>query len=460
MEQTSLIFLAEKELIGSCIHWSDTYFRSKSKLNAIYFNNPDCRQIIEAIEAIDDELIPIDPLTVKLRLEVWGAEPTTMELLNSLPSNKLDDTQIDYYIKLIVNENIRIQFLDTSTKIREISLKENASIDVMVALTEILLNRAHNARISGQLLDFKKVLQGVLNECLNQHLVKNLSFHLPQLDETTNGLMCGELILIGARPGVGKTSFLINQLINTAIHDAEPVVYFSGEMNTGTVIQKIISNLAEIPFNRLGNQNFTPEEKMRYDNAIQLIKDSPITIIDHAQISVNSIRNISKQLKTTNGIQLIIVDYLQLLKSDIRKHNREQEVNYIVSSLKSIARELDIPILIASQLSRSAEKRGNSGMPMLSDLKESGSIEETADKVIFLYRYNYYGITEYEDGTSTQGLSELIIAKNRQGPVTNLRVQFMPKFGKYAPYLEQDKQRIGQYNRPESRDDEFTNAPF
>lgn len=460
MEQPSLIYLAEKELIGSCIHWSDTYFRSKSKLNAVYFNNPDCKLIIEAIEAIDEELIPIDPLTVKLRLEVLGAESTTLELLNSVPSNKLDDTQIDYYIKLIVNENLRIQFLNTSTKIREISLQENASIDVLIALTEILLNHAHNARISGQLLDFKNVLQGILNESINQVLVNKLDFHLPLLDASTNGMMCGELILIGARPGVGKTSFLINQLVNTAIHDAEPVVYFSGEMNRGTVVQKIISNLAEIPFNRLTNQNFTPEEKLRYDNAIELIKDAPITIVDQAQISINSIRNISKQLKTTNGIKLIMVDYLQLLKSDIRKQNREQEVNYIVSSLKRIARELDIPILIASQLSRSAEKRGNSGIPMLSDLKESSSIEETADKVIFLYRYDYYGITEYEDGTSTQGLSELVIAKNRQGPTTNVRVQFMPKFGKYAPCLEQDIQRMNQYARPESRDDEFTNTPF
>ncbi|MEN9942402.1 MAG: hypothetical protein RLZZ91_403 [Bacteroidota bacterium] len=255
------------------------------------------------------------------------------------------------------------------------------------------------------------------------------------VDKLTGGWQKSDMIVIAARPGMGKTAFVLSMARNVAVDFKRPVAVFSLEMSGVQLVQRLIASETEINSEKLRKGQLKDYELTQLHQRVTNLSEAPIFIDDTPALSVFELRAKCRRLKSNHGIELIIIDYLQLMTAgDSKGGNREQEISTISRSIKQIAKELDVPVIALSQLSRSVETRGGDKRPMLSDLRESGAIEQDADIVGFIYRPEYYGLTEFNDNerTPSQGLAELIIAKHRNGGLDNIRLRFIANLAKFA----------------------------
>jgi replicative DNA helicase len=237
--------------------------------------------------------------------------------------------------------------------------------------------------------------------------------------------------IIAARPGMGKTAFMLSALRNAAVDFQRPVALFSLEMASIQLVNRLISAEAELESEKIKKGTLADYEWEQLVHKTAALTDAPIYIDDTPALTILELRAKSRRLVAQNGVQLIVVDYLQLMSGDSTGGNREQEIASISRALKGIAKELNVPVVALSQLSRAVETRGGDKRPQLSDLRESGSIEQDADMVMFLYRPEYYNITEDENGMPTAGSGEVIIAKHRNGSLDNVKLKFIGKFTKF-----------------------------
>ena len=254
-----------------------------------------------------------------------------------------------------------------------------------------------------------------------------------ELDEKLYGFKGGELTILAARPGMGKTSFALQLAVNASKNGSKSM-FFSLEMNDLRLGNRILSLESNIPLWRLNNAKLQKEDYNRIQNAVTKIDELPLWIDDSFSINPFEIRTKARKLANQHGLDLIVIDYIQLINPGISKGNREQEVSYISRSLKMLSKELNVPVIALSQLSRAVETRGGSKRPQLSDLRESGAIEQDADVVSFIYRPEYYGITEDENGDSLNGYAEFIIAKNRNGGLGNVALKFDGDYTRFSNY--------------------------
>jgi replicative DNA helicase len=253
------------------------------------------------------------------------------------------------------------------------------------------------------------------------------------LDRMTSGWQRSDLVIIAARPGMGKTAFVVSALRNAAVDFKVPVAIFSLEMASIQLVNRMISAEAELEGEKIKRGTLADHEWTQLVHKTNRLSSAPIFIDDTPALSVLELRAKSRRLKAEHNIQVIVVDYLQLMRGD-QGGNREQEIASISRALKGIAKELNVPVLALSQLSRGVETRGGDKRPQLSDLRESGSIEQDADIVMFLYRPEYYKITVDEEGMPTQGMGEVIIAKHRNGSVGSVKLKFIGKYTKFADF--------------------------
>lgn len=255
-----------------------------------------------------------------------------------------------------------------------------------------------------------------------------------KLDRVTSGWQMSDLVIIAARPSMGKTAFVLSMARNMTVDHKRPVAIFSLEMSAVQLVNRLIISETELPSERIKNGKLSDQEWRQLETRIRDLVEAPLFIDDTPAISIFELRAKARRLKAQHNIQLIIVDYLQLMSGppDV-KGSREQEVSAISRSLKSIAKELEIPIIALSQLNRSVEVRSGN-RPQLSDLRESGAIEQDADMVIFIHRPEKYGLTEDAEGNSTRGLAEIIIAKHRNGPVTDVILKFKADQAKFLDF--------------------------
>lgn len=248
------------------------------------------------------------------------------------------------------------------------------------------------------------------------------------LDQATAGWQDSDLIILAARPGMGKTGLALRFVKAAAVDHKKQVALFSLEMNANQLVFRLQAAESQIELARLVRSNLQDYEITELTSKSKVLQISNLHIFDEAGLSVMAMKAQCHQLKKKNGLDMIVVDYMQLMSGDPKSKNREQEISFISRNLKGLAKDLNIPVIALSQLSRATESRGGEKKPQLADLRESGSIEQDADLVIFLYRAEYYKITEDSDGNSTDGVAELIIAKHRQGKLESLWLQFISKF--------------------------------
>jgi replicative DNA helicase len=255
------------------------------------------------------------------------------------------------------------------------------------------------------------------------------------LDRITSGWQPSDLIIMAARPGMGKTSLVLSLAKNAALDYQKGVAVFSLEMASIQLAQRLISMESEVPLHKMRNGQLEEDEWKRLKEAIERISDAPVYIDDTPGINIFELRAKCRRMKMQYDIQMIIIDYLQLMSGGgegSKGGNREQEVSAISRALKGLAKELSVPVIALSQLSRAVETRGGSKRPQLSDLRESGSIEQDADMVTFIYRPEYYQILEDEQGQSLKGIAEIIIAKNRHGAQDTVRLKFTGEFARFS----------------------------
>jgi len=277
-----------------------------------------------------------------------------------------------------------------------------------------------------------------------------------ELDRLTNGWQRSDLIIVAARPGMGKTSFTLSLALNSAVEYRRPVAFFSLEMSALQVAQRLISMQAEIEGSKLRNGQLEDFEWAQLHRAIEQLSEAPLFVDDTPALNIFELRAKCRRLKQHHKIELVIVDYLQLMTATVKdkNFNREQVISTISRALKGLAKELDIPVIALAQLSRQVETRSTvDRRPQLSDLRESGAIEQDADLVLFLYRPEYYKL---EDDEMPPGYTELIIAKHRNGPLRTIPIKFQEQYTKFVS-LEEDPllSLSSKINEGERTDDPF-----
>ncbi len=253
------------------------------------------------------------------------------------------------------------------------------------------------------------------------------------IDRVTLGWQLSDLIIIAARPSMGKTAFVLSMARNMAVDHEQGVAFFSLEMSAVQLMMRLIIAETGLAGNDVKSGRLTPEQWRHLESATKPLSSAPLFIDDTPALSVFEFRSKARRLKIHNDIKIIVIDYLQLMTGNQdSKGNREQEVAFISRTLKAIAKELNVPIIALSQLSRATEMRGGSKRPQLSDLRESGAIEQDADIVAFIHRPEYYGINQDENGMPTAGLAEIIIAKHRNGAVCDVNLRFLKEQARFA----------------------------
>ena len=397
------------------------------------------QHIYRAIIRLFERSNPVDMLTVteELRkmgdLDKIGGAYYLVELTNKVASA----ANIEYHARILAQKHIQRELIRVSTRIIKDAYEDSSDVFTLLddaekglfAITQNNLSRSYESM--GSLS--AKVLKQIEELAQKKDGLTGVPTGFTDLDRITSGWQPSDLIIIAARPGMGKTSFVLAVTLNAAKDFGKPVALFSLEMASTQLVQRLVSMEAEIQGSKMRSGKLEDFEWQALQTTVEKLGSVPIFIDDTPGINVFELRAKCRRLKQQHGIALIIIDYLQLMSgaSEGKSTNREQEIAGISRALKSLAKELSVPVIALSQLSRAVEVRGGSKRPQLSDLRESGSIEQDADIVSFIYRPEYYQILEDENGQSLKGVAEVIIAKHRHGALDTVRLKFTDSFARF-----------------------------
>jgi replicative DNA helicase len=433
--------------------------------------------IYEVMLHLFEKSQPIDILTVHEalnkagHLDLIGGVNYLVELTNKVASA----ANIEYHARIIAQKFIQRELIRVSTKIIEDSFEDTKDVFELLDdaesglfdITQQNLNRSYE-RLGSLAIKVQKQLEEISQK---EDGLTGVPTGFSDLDRLTNGWQPSDLIIIAARPGMGKTAFTLGLTRNAAVQFNKPVAFFSLEMSSHQLAQRLLSMESEISGSKLRNAKLEDYEWQQLNTAIDKMADVPIFIDDTPAINIFELRAKCRRLKMQHDIQMVIIDYLQLMSGgpDNKKGNREQEISSISRALKGMAKELNVPVIALSQLSRAVETRGGVKRPQLSDLRESGAIEQDADIVTFIYRPDYYDLGE--DPTVPKGLAEIIIAKHRNGALDTVNLRFIAKLAKFVDMSDLDFDDLGAgpdeadpYNniitRPSKFNDEDDVIPF
>ncbi|MFK7935778.1 MAG: replicative DNA helicase [Saprospiraceae bacterium] len=388
---------------------------------------------------------PIDILTAteELRkmgeLETIGGPAYLVELTNRVASA----ANIEYHARIISQKHIQRELIRVSTRIINDAFDDTTDVFNLLDEAEKGLfditqqNMSRGYESMGTLA--AKALKQIEDLSKKEAGLTGVPTGFTELDRLTSGWQPSDLVILAARPGMGKTSFVLSLAKNAAMDFAKPMAIFSLEMSSVQLVQRLISMQAEIPGHKMRNGQLEDYEWQQLQTAIERMSDVPIFIDDTPGINIFELRAKCRRLKMQHDIQMIVIDYLQLMSGGgDNRGNREQEISAISRGLKGLAKELSVPVIALSQLSRAVETRGGTKRPQLSDLRESGAIEQDADIVSFIYRPEYYQILEDEEGQSLKGIAEVIVAKHRHGALKTVKLKFVDQFAKFTDLDDPD----------------------
>jgi replicative DNA helicase len=397
--------------------------------------------IYEAIIDLFKNSEPVDMRTVVQQLRKNGKldliDGSGAFKIAELTSKVSSAANIEYHARIVIEMAIKRNLIEIASQIHHDAYEDTTDVFELLDKTEQGIFKISDTNLRKNYDTMKSLLFQAMQELQEKKDHKDGLTGIPsgfsKLDRVTSGWQKSDLVIIAARPGMGKTAFIVSALRNAAIDFNYPVAIFSLEMASIQLTNRLISAEAELESDKLKRGNILPHEWQQLVHKTNRLSSAPIFIDDTPAISILELRAKCRRLKAEHNIQMVVVDYLQLMKGDAGG-NREQEIASISRALKGIAKELNIPVIALSQLSRGVETRGGDKRPQLSDLRESGSIEQDADIVMFLYRPEYYKITVDEEGMPTQGLAEVIIAKHRNGSLENVKLKFIGKYTKFADF--------------------------
>lgn len=418
----------------------------KNALNAVveflkpeHFYSDIHKEIYSAILELFKNSEPVDMRTVVNELRKLGKIELTggAYYIAELTAKVSSAANIEYHARVIIEMAIKRTLIEVASQIHHDAYEDTTDVFELLDKTEQSIFQISDSNLRKNYDNMRNLMARAIQELqvLKDHKdgLTGVPTGFSTLDRMTSGWQKSDLVIIAARPGMGKTAFVVSAMRNAAVDFKQPVAIFSLEMASVQLVNRMISAEAELEGEKIRKGNLADFEWAQLVHKTNKLASAPIFIDDTPALSILELRAKSRRLKAEHNIQLIIVDYLQLMRGDAGG-NREQEIASISRALKGIAKELSVPVLALSQLSRGVETRGGDKRPQLSDLRESGSIEQDADIVMFLYRPEYYKITQDEDGMPTQGMGEVIIAKHRNGSTGTAKLKFIGKYTKFADF--------------------------
>ena len=403
------------------------------------FYDPKHQFIYNAIRELFGSSSPIDLLTVsnKLRqngeLEAAGGSAYISQLTSRIGSS----AHVEFHARIIAEKHIKRELIRMSGEVIREAYDDTTDVFGVLGKAEEELFKIAENNMGKNADTMQNVVRQAIEEIekasQNTDGISGIPTGFMDLDKVTAGWQRSDMIVIAARPAMGKTAFVLSMARNTAVDHNMGVAFFSLEMSSVQLVKRLISSEARIDASKLRKGDLREDEFQQLHSRISQLATAPLFIDDTPGISIFDLRAKCRRLKMQHDIQLVIIDYLQLMTAGGGKGpgNREQEISSISRSIKEIAKELNIPVIALSQLSRSVEQRGGDKRPQLSDLRESGAIEQDADIVSFIYRPEYYGFMQDEDGNSNEGVGEIIIAKHRNGDLENVRLRFIGKYARF-----------------------------
>ncbi len=429
---------AEKSILGSMLLSERCVGESLEALHAEDFFQQRHRDIFIAMQDLFAAGVSVDIVTVTQKLEQMGKmQLGGVEYLSDLTQTVPSVANLTYYIDIVQQKSTLRRLIDVGLEISDECYRENLASEEIVGRAGDAIYRIAMKSSKSSLVHIREALEETYMKISaameSKDGLMGVPTGFPRLDRTLSGLQGGQLIVIAGRPGMGKTSFALNIVEYVAMNKNIPCLIFSLEMAADQIAGRLLCAEAKVDSQNLRSGNVSEQDIHKLASAIKVLKTAPVYIDDSAVITATEMLAKAHRLKKTEALGLIVIDYLQLMSGSGRAENRQQEVAQLTRTLKIMAKELNLPIVLLSQLSRAMEKRDKSSRrPMLSDLRESGAIEQDADVVLFLHREDYYGDSS---AAENMGQAEIIIAKQRNGPTGSIPVGWN---GEYTKYEEVD----------------------
>lgn len=423
---------AEQSVIGSMLLDKEVISNITEFLKGEDFYREDHKEIFEAIMDLFDRGEPIDLITVSEQLKLRGTLDAVggLEYLSFVANAVPTTANVRHYAKIVEEKSILRRLIKASSDIVNMGYEASEEVSYVLDRAEknifdILQKRNMTgfSPIKDVLVDTFNILEELYN---NKGHVTGIPTGFSDLDFKTSGLQNSDLILIAARPAMGKTSFALNIAQHASVHSHVPVAIFSLEMSKEQLVNRILCSEAMIDSQKIRTGKLEDEDWQKIARAVSPLSEAPIYIDDTAGTTITEIRAKCRRLKLEKNLGLVIIDYLQLMQGRGKNENRQQEISEISRSLKILAKEINVPVITLSQLSRAPEARTDH-RPILSDLRESGAIEQDADIVMFLYRDDYYN-----PETEKKNISEVIIAKHRNGSTGTVELAWLGQYTKFA----------------------------
>ncbi len=430
----------EEAVLGALMLEKDAYSLVSDILKPESFYDPIHQTIYRSIVALYLQQKPVDILTVVEQLKREGELDKVggAIYITQLTEKVASSAHIEYHARIIAQKYLARELISFSSSITNQAFDETSDIEDLMQEAESRLFELSQGNVKKDVTQINPVIKEALDlleiAANRPEGLSGLQTGFDDLDKMTSGWQNSDLVIIAARPAMGKTAFILSMAKNMAVQYNYPIAVFSLEMSNVQLVNRLIVNTCEIPGEKIKNGQLLPHEWEQLDYKIKELYDAPIFIDDTPSLSVFELRTKARRLVREHNVKMIMIDYLQLMNaSGMNYGSREQEVSMISRSLKGLAKELNIPIIALSQLNRGVEGRtGIEGKrPQLSDLRESGAIEQDADMVCFIHRPEYYKILEDEKGNSLIGLAEVIIAKHRNGATGDVTLRFKSEFARF-----------------------------
>lgn len=424
---------AERAVIGSMLMDADAIVTASEILTGDDFYQRQYGILFDTMVELNNSAVPVDLITLQEALKTKDApeELASVEFLSDLLNKVSVSTNIKHYAQMVADKAALRRLIRANEEIANMCYLDKEPVDNIMEVTEKRIFDLLQKKSTDDFVPIQEVVLSVINKieaaAKNKGTVTGISTGFLDLDYKTSGLQPSDLILIAARPSMGKTAFVLNLAQYIAVRNKVPTAIFSLEMSKDQLINRVLSMESKVDSQamRTGNLNQADWEKLIESAGV--ISEAPLIIDDTPGISITELRSKCRKFKLENNLGLVIIDYLQLMTGGGKgTESRQQEISDISRSLKALAREISAPVIALSQLSRACETRPDH-RPMLSDLRESGAIEQDADVVMFIYRDDYYN-----KDTDKKNISEIIIAKQRNGPIGTVELVWLPNYTKFA----------------------------
>lgn len=434
----------EKSVIGALMIEKDAFATVADLLRPESFYSDQHRHIFDAIRALSTNDAPIDVLSVVEKLKSMGTleQAGGVVYLSELTQRVASAAHLRYHAQIVAQKATARDLIGLACQIEEKGYDETQDVDELMQEAEAgvfeISQRSQKRDVTHIYPVITEAFERMHKASQNEGNISGIPSGFTELDKITSGWQKSDLVIIAARPAMGKTAFVLSMAKNIAVDFNIPVAIFSLEMSNVQLVNRLIMNVCEIEGGKIRNGRLTKAEWDKLENNISILQNAPIYVDDTPGLSVFELRSKARKLVKDKKIQLIIIDYLQLMNANGTNFgSREQEVSIISRTLKGLAKELDIPVIALSQLSRAVEKRDSSNSnvdgkkPLLSDLRESGAIEQDADMVCFIHRPEYYKLYDDGNGKDLRGLGQIIVAKHRNGATDEIWLRFIGKYTRF-----------------------------